>query len=73
MSWESLEQRKKTFLEDCCGGGGMGGGDAGGPTMSVGADGFSGASPDQGPRAGYDPLQRTLKKLRNNKKRRSEG
>ena len=47
MSWGSLEERKKTFLEDCCGGGGGmgGGGDAGGPTMTVGADGFQSAAP----------------------------
>ena len=76
MSWGSLEERKKAFLEDCCGGGGGmgGGGDAGGPTMTVGADGFQSAAPAQGPRAGYDGiLGRTLKRLRNNKRRRAEG
>jgi hypothetical protein len=72
MSWGSLQERKKNFLEDCCGGGGMGGGDAGG--MSVGDAGFQSAAPAEGPRAGYDPvLGRTLKRLRNNKKRRAEG
>ena len=72
MSWGSLEERKKTFLEDCCGGG-MGGGDAG-PTSTVGDAGFQSAAPAEGPRAGYDPLLgRTLKRLRNNKRRRAEG
>ena len=71
MSWGSLQERKKNFLEDCCGGG-MGGGDAGG--MSVGDAGFQSAAPAEGPRAGYDPLLgRTLKRLRNNKRRRAEG
>ncbi len=73
MSWGSLQERKKNFLEDCCGGGGMGG-DGGGVTSSVGDAGFQSAAPAEGPRAGYDPLLgRTLKRLRNNKRRRAEG
>ena len=73
MSWESLEDRKRIMLEDmggCCGGGG----DAGGPTSTVGADGFQSDAAASGPRAGYDPLLgRTLKRLRNNKRRKAEG
>ena len=53
MSNKSLADRKRDFLEDCCGGGGMGGG---GPTMSVGDVGFQSAAPAEGPVAGYDPM-----------------
>lgn len=69
MSWESLAERKRIFLEDCCGGGGEGGGaDAAGPTMSVGDDGYQSGAPATGPRAGFDPLQKFMKRHR--KKRR---
>ena len=72
MSWGSLEERKRTFLEDCCGGGG-GGGDAGGPTMTVGDAGFESASPAQGPRAGYDGiLGKALKKRQEARQRRNK-
>ena len=72
MSWGSLEERKKNFLEDCCGGGGDAGG--GGMTNAVGDVGYQSAASNTGPVAGYDPvLGRTLKRLRNNKRRRAEG
>ena len=43
--------------EGCCGGGGM----------SVGGDGFEGSADAEGPMAGYDPLMRTLKRLKKKK------
>ena len=67
MSWGSLKERKKNFLEDCCGGGGMGGGDAG-PTSTVGDAGFQSAAPAEGPRAGYDPLLGKLDRVRRKRK-----
>ena len=75
MSWGSLDERKRTFLEDCCGGGGGmgGGGDAGGPTMTVGDAGFQSAAPAQGPRAGYDGiLGKALKKRQEARTRRNK-
>ena len=45
--FKSLADRKKSFLEDCCGGG---------PTMSMGDAGYQSASPAEGPTAGYDPV-----------------
>ena len=52
MSDKSLQERKREFLEQCCGGGGdMGGG----PTMSMGDAGYQGDAPAQGPMAGFDP------------------
>ena len=42
----SLSERKKQFLEDCCGGG---------PTMSGGDAMYTNAAPEEGPVAGYDP------------------
>ena len=59
MSNKSLADRKRDFLEDCCGGGGMGGG----PTMSVGDVGFQSAAPAEGPVAGFDPMLGKKKKL----------
>ena len=56
MSNKSLAERKKQFLEDCCGG--MGGG----PTMSMGDVGYQGAAPAEGPMAGYDPVMGKKKK-----------
>lgn len=60
---ESLEQRKKRILDEM---------------MSVGAAGFSGASPDEGPTAGFDPvmgsktpLDRALKGLKKKRKKKS--
>jgi len=63
MSFKSLSERKRSFLEDCCGGGGMGGGDAGGPTMSMGDAGYQGGAPAEGPVAGYDPMLSKKKKI----------
>jgi len=54
---KSLSERKKKMFEDCCGG------------MSVGSDGYQGSADPEGPVAGYDPLQRTLKMLRRKKKK----
>ena len=74
MSWGSLEERKKNFLEDCCGGG-MGGGDAGGGmTNAVGVDGYQSASNDSGPTAGYDKiLGKAMRKRDEARKRRGRG
>ena len=47
MNNKSLSDRKKQFLEDCCGGG---------PTMSMGDAGYQSDSPAEGPTAGYDPM-----------------
>ena len=69
MSWGSLQERKKAFLEDCCGGA-MGGGDGGGPTMTVGADGFQADAAATGPRGGFTPLQKMRKNLDYSRKRR---
>ena len=46
MSEKSLAERKKQFLEDCCGGA---------PTMSGGDAMYTGEAPAEGPFAGYDP------------------
>ena len=48
MEGKSISERKKAFLEDCCGGGG--------PTMSMGDAGYDSAAPAEGPVAGYDPM-----------------
>ena len=54
MSDKSLADRKKSFLEDCCGGA---------PTMSGGDAMYTSASPAEGPTAGYDqPLGKKRKK-----------
>ena len=56
---ESLEERKKRFLEDCCGGGGMAT-----PTMSGGDNMYTSDSNPEGPTAGYDkPLGKKKKGL----------
>ena len=55
MSNKSLSERKKSFLEDCCGG-------AAAPTMSMGDAGYQSASPAEGPTAGYDPMLGKRKK-----------
>ena len=55
MSNKSIADRKKEFLEDCCGGGG-------GPTMSMGDVGYQGAAPAEGPMAGFDPMLGKKKK-----------
>ena len=55
MSDKSLSERKKQFLEDCCGGGGA--------TMSMGDGGYQSDSPAAGPTAGYDPMLGKKKKL----------
>ena len=44
---KSIADRKKSFLEDCCGGA---------PTMSMGDVGYQSAAPAEGPVAGYDPM-----------------
>ena len=41
--------------------------------MSVGGDGFDMSSDASGPTAGYDPLMKTVKTLRNKKKRKEQG
>ncbi len=67
MPDKSLAERKKQFLEDCCGGG---------PTMSMGDVGYQSAAPAEGPVAGYDPtlggkkkkgIVDTVKRLRKRK------
>ena len=50
MSNDSISDRKKKFLEDCCGGGGMST-----PTMSGGDAMYTGEAPPAGPFAGFDP------------------
>ena len=71
MSWRSLADRKRTMLEDCCGG--AGGGEGGGPTMTAGDAGFQTAAPAVGPRAGYDNiLGKALKKRQEARTRRSK-
>lgn len=55
MSNKSLADRKKQFLEDCCGG-------AGAPTMSGGDAMYTAASPAEGPTAGFDPMLGKRKK-----------
>ena len=53
MSNKSISDRKKQFLEDCCGGG---------PTMSMGDAGYQADAPAEGPVAGYDqPLGKKRK------------
>ena len=61
---ESLEQRKKRFLEEM--------------VMAAGATGFTGAADGDGPVAGYDPvmgsktpLDRALKGLKKKRKKKS--
>ena len=49
MNNKSIADRKKSFLEDCCGG-------AGAPTMSMGDAGYQSDAPAEGPVAGYDPM-----------------
>ena len=53
MSNKSISDRKKQFLEDCCGGG---------PTMSMGDAGYQSDAPAEGPVAGYDPMLGKKKK-----------
>ena len=50
---KSIADRKKQFLEDCCGGG---------PTMSMGDAGYQADAPAAGPTAGYDPMLGKKKK-----------
>lgn len=53
----SLAERKKKLMEECaaCAAGGG---------ATVGNDGFEGSADSSGPNAGFDPLLRTLKKLK---------
>ena len=53
MTDKSLAERKKSFLEDCCGAA---------PTMSGGDAMYSSASPAEGPTAGFDPMLGKRKK-----------
>ena len=53
MEGKSLADRKKQFLEDCCGGG---------PTMSGGDAMYTGDAAAEGPVAGYDPMLGKKKK-----------
>ena len=53
MEGKSLSERKKQFLEDCCGGG---------PTMSGGDAMYTGGADADGPVAGYDPMMGKKKK-----------
>ena len=50
---KSLADRKKQFLEDCCGGA---------PTMSMGDTGYQADAAAEGPVAGYDPMLGKKKK-----------
>ena len=53
MNNRSIADRKKKFLEDCCGGG---------PTMSGGDAMYTSDAPAEGPFAGYDPMLGKKKK-----------
>ena len=53
MSDKSLSDRKKSFLEDCCGGA---------PTMRGGDGMYTSDSPAGGPTAGFDPMLGNKKK-----------
>ena len=53
---KSIADRKKQFLEDCCGG------DGGGATMSGGDAAYQADAPAEGPVAGYDPMLGKKKK-----------
>ena len=53
MDDKSLADRKKSFLEDCCGAA---------PTMSGGDGMYTGESPAEGPTAGYNPMLGKKKK-----------
>jgi len=71
MSFKSLQERKQQMLEDGCAACGGGGGDVGGgPPMSVGADGYQADAAAGGPKAGYDPLMKKLKMIKNNRRKR---
>ena len=50
---KSIADRKKQFLEDCCGGG---------PTMGGGDVAYQADAPAEGPVAGYDPMLGKKKK-----------
>jgi hypothetical protein len=72
MSWGSLQERKKAFLEDCCGGGGDGRWWSNHDSLVT--DGFQSAAPAEGPRAGYDPiLGKAMRKRQEAKARRNKG
>ena len=60
MSNLPLSQRMEKLFEEGCASCGM--------TNSVGGDGFESSSDESGPTAGYDPLMKTLRRL---KKKRS--
>ena len=59
----SLQERLDYILEMGCASCGAG------PTMSVGDGGFTGDAAPEGPVAGYDPLMKTLNKLKKKRKK----
>ena len=56
MSNLPLSQRMEKLFEEGCAACGM--------TNSVGGDGFEASSDASGPTAGYDPLMKTLRRLK---------
>ena len=60
---KSLNERKKQMLEDCA---------ACGPTMAAGGDGFEASADAAGPSAGYDPLMKTLRRIKKNRKKKEQ-
>ncbi len=61
MSNKSIADRKRQFIEDCCGAG---------PTMSMGDAGYQSDAPAAGPVAGYDqPLGKKKKGILDTAKR----
>ncbi len=58
---DSLQRRKEKIFEEGCAACGM--------ANSVGSDGYEASSDAGGPTAGYDPLMKTLKRI---KKKRQE-
>jgi len=58
---DSLQRRKEKIFEEGCAACGM--------ANSVGGDGYEASSDSAGPTAGYDPLMKTLRRI---KKKRQE-
>ena len=56
---KSLNERKKQMLEDCasCG------------PMAAGGDGFEASADAAGPTAGYDPLMKTISRIKKSRKK----
>ena len=61
MSNLPLSKRMEKLFEEGCAACGM--------TNSVGADGFESGSAADGPTAGYDPLMKTLKRIKKKRER----